>query len=205
MGQVNCEKKLALAWSQQQSQALAGLQGCLGLCRWQVPTGLNLPPLDTIPACQGSQLGRVSSETPVPVGNRMVPGTLMSTCQQRLAAWEARVAPVCTGPLCSIPAGVGWQQPQHLRVSVEDSLPGLRSYPAGCQQVVRHRRHSTGQRVSFQCTACIWQCSQCLPGLSECAAAPPTVAGLCDIAVHSPLGAGTSHQGRLIVPSAQHG
>lgn len=157
MGQVNCEKKLALAWSQQQSQALAGLQGCLGLCRWQVPTGLNLPPLDTIPACQGSQLGRVSSETPVPVGNRMVPGTLMSTCQQRLAAWEARVAPVCTGPLCSIPAGVGWQQPQHLRVSVEDSLPGLRSYPAGCQQVVRHRRHSTGQRVSFQCTACLWR------------------------------------------------
>lgn len=33
MGQVNCEKKLALAWSQQQSQALASLQGCLGLSR----------------------------------------------------------------------------------------------------------------------------------------------------------------------------
>lgn len=47
----------------------------------------------------------------------------------------------------------------------------------------------------------IWQCFQCLPGPSKCAAGPPTVAGLCDIAVHSPLGAGTSHQGRLIVPT----
>lgn len=41
MGQVNCEKKLALAWSQQQSQGLACLQGCLGLCRWKVPTHIS--------------------------------------------------------------------------------------------------------------------------------------------------------------------
>lgn len=47
----------------------------------------------------------------------------------------------------------------------------------------------------------IWQCSQCLPGPSACAAAPPITAGLYDIAVHSPLGAGTSHQGRLTVPT----
>lgn len=86
MGQVNCEKKLALAWSQQQSQALAGLQGCLGLCGWQVLTRISLPPLGATPACQGSQLGRISSEIPVPVGNTTVPGTLMSTCQERLAA-----------------------------------------------------------------------------------------------------------------------
>lgn len=167
MGQVNCEKKLALAWSQQQSQGLACLQGCLGLCRWQVSTThISLPPLGAIPACQGSQLGRiVHSEIPVPVGKGAVPGTLMSAASRD---WQPRKQELhqsaCTGPPCSIPAGVGWQQSQHHRISVEDSLPGLRPYPAGWQQVVRHRRHSAGPRVSSQCTACIWQCSQCLPG-----------------------------------------
>lgn len=43
------------------------------------------------------------------------------------------------------------------QISVEDSLPGLRPYSAGWQQVVRHRRHSAGLRVSSQCTACLWR------------------------------------------------
>lgn len=146
MGQVSCEKTLALAWSQQQSQGLACPQGCLGLRRWQMPTLSSLPPLSAIPACQGGQLrsGQGSCPWHTDVDLSAETGSLGS--KSRTSPHRSTV---------QHPAEAGWQQSQHHRISVEDSLPGLRPYPTGWQQVVRHRCHSAGLRVSSRCTACL--------------------------------------------------
>lgn len=142
-----------------------------------MPTLTSLPPLSATPGCQESQLGRICSETPVPVGKEAVTGTLTSIHLLAETSSLGIGSKSCTSlhrstmqhPCWSWLAAVSapsdqCQEGQSARSQTLPCRMAEVTSSKGWKQAVRHRCHSARPRVSAQCTTCTWQCSQCPSG-----------------------------------------